>query len=445
MQFDTILANPPFQDTVNRNTTPHKLWIDFTKKELEFYLKEDGYLYQVSPASFSSPSSKILKLLQKYDTEYVNFSVGRHFDGIGSTFASYIVHKKITHPKPFTNIVVPDGTRIQFLLDKHTFYLPNDLCEESLSIHDKVMFTPKHKLEVMFDYVTNHNHNLKGDFPSLSKIPTNVHTVPVFHTNAQQWWSSKKQEIHPLLKVMWTRSGYTKPFYDNGTLGTTDMGYYIIVENQLLGENLAHNLNLSLFRYIFSTARWSGFGNELVFQNLPLIPLDKRLRDEEMFDYFGLNLLERLYVVRYLQSKKITFSTMNNDFSYEDKVWKLIRETMNSHTYMGGIERDKQRVQATAEVFTPTDLVLELIRSGDLQSFKKGKTILDPACGDGQFLLVAKLIKQFIFHMSEEEALNEIYGIDIMVDNVDLTNKRLGGGHIKVGNFMEEKSFSFDE
>ena len=33
MKFDNIVGNPPYQDTNKRNTTPHKLWIDFTKKE----------------------------------------------------------------------------------------------------------------------------------------------------------------------------------------------------------------------------------------------------------------------------------------------------------------------------------------------------------------------------------------------------------------------------
>ena len=37
---------------------------------------------------------------------------------------------------------------------------------------------------------------------------------------------------------MWTRSGYTKIFYDKGTMGITDMGYYVLVDSDSEGEIL---------------------------------------------------------------------------------------------------------------------------------------------------------------------------------------------------------------
>ena len=38
--------------------------------------------------------------------------------------------------------------------------------------------------------------------------------------------------------------------------------------------------------------------------------------------------------------------------------------------------------------------------------------------------------------MSEQEALQDIYGVDIMRDNVDLCKKRLGGGTILMGDSL---------
>ena len=71
-------------------------------------------------------------------------------------------------------------------------------------------------------------------------------------------------------------------------------------------------------------------------------------------------------------------------------MWDKIREEMNSHVYMSRIERDKQRIQSTAEIFTPTDLVLEMIERTGVERLGAGKTVLDPACGDGQFLMAVK-------------------------------------------------------
>ena len=44
-----------------------------------------------------------------------------------------------------------------------------------------------------------------------------------------------------------------------------------------------------------------------------------------------------------------------------------------------------------------------------------------------------------MFHhkMEREDALKDIYGVDIMRDNVDMTKKRLGGGNILMGNALE--------
>ena len=64
MRFDNILTNPPFQDTVNRKKTPHKLWIDFTLDVFDRLLKDGGNLLQVSPASFASPSNVVPDLMR---------------------------------------------------------------------------------------------------------------------------------------------------------------------------------------------------------------------------------------------------------------------------------------------------------------------------------------------------------------------------------------------
>lgn len=116
--------------------------------------------------------------------------------------------------------------------------------------------------------------------------------------------------------------------------------------------------------------------------------------------------------------------------------WDKIRDCMNDHTYMGEIDRDAYRIKATAEIFTPTDLVIRMLQRVNLNNFAPGKTVLDPACGDGQFLTGVKWIKVLFHKMSEEDALKDIYGVDIMRDNVELCKKRLGGGTILLGDAL---------
>lgn len=296
--FDVILTNPPFQDRQRRGKTRHKIWIDFTHTVFERLLSDNGLLCQVSPASFRSPSNTILELFRHHHVHWINLDTGQYFPGIGSTFADYAISKspsssvdtKITDEKGYTSSV---------RLDASVFYLPTDLTEEGLNVHAKVMFAGHEPLPVDRDYVTCHNIKRRTT-KTLSKTRTKQHVYPVLHTNRQTWWSSLEQDIARKQKVMWSRSGYTKPFFDDGKLGATDMVYFVLVPSASAGKNLAHNLNTRLFRYIYSTAKWSGFGNEKVFAALPRVPYDQPLSDQQMYELFGLTSKEARHVDQFV-------------------------------------------------------------------------------------------------------------------------------------------------
>ena len=84
-----------------------------------------------------------------------------------------------------------------------------------------------------------------------------------------------------------------------------------------------------------------------------------------------------------------------------------------------------------------------MLQKTNLDCFLPGKTVLDPACGDGQFLVAIKYVKILIHGMTESDALQDIYGVDIMRDNVDLCKKRLGGGTVLMGDSLcPEKRFT---
>ena len=118
-------------------------------------------------------------------------------------------------------------------------------------------------------------------------------------------------------------------------------------------------------------------------------------------------------------------------------MWTEIKKLVDEHGYMSGVDRMTERVKETGEVFTPTDLVIEILMGMPTSMFAPGKTVIDPACGDGQFLMAVKWLKVIEFNMSQDEALEDIYGVDIMRDNVDLCKKRLEGGNIVMGDTIE--------
>ena len=297
MQFDVVATNPPFQDSTKKKKTQHKLWIDFTQRAFDKWLKPGGLLLQVSPSSFMSPSNKILKIFQDKMALFLHLDTKRYFPDVGSTFADYaIVNTNSVFQK--TEITTSSGT-FSKEIDPTMLYLPNDFCEEAYSIHEKVIFNQRPKLDVRYDYVTCHNVLIHRN-DTISKTKTPDHIFPIFHTNSQVWYSKIRQDWAGKKKVMWSRSGYTKPFYDDGVYGGTDMAYYVLVPDVESGENLVSNLNTKLIKYILKSAKWSGFGNEKVFRSLPNLPIDRKLSNLEMYVLFGLTEEERDYVENHM-------------------------------------------------------------------------------------------------------------------------------------------------
>jgi type I restriction-modification system DNA methylase subunit len=117
---------------------------------------------------------------------------------------------------------------------------------------------------------------------------------------------------------------------------------------------------------------------------------------------------------------------------------KEIIDHIRNRSYMSGIDREKARITATGEVFTPTPLVQDLLIQLPLEIFTDNtKTVLDPTCGDGQFLgevLIRKMENGSTF----EQALSTVYGVDLMEDNVKLCRERLLCGREDLRHIVEQ-------
>jgi hypothetical protein len=128
-----------------------------------------------------------------------------------------------------------------------------------------------------------------------------------------------------------------------------------------------------------------------------------------------------------------------------DQIIKHIRD----RGYMSGVERDKARVKATGEIFTKEWLVracLDKIDQFDQNSFlDQTNTFCDPACGDGNLIsevLIRKIeavaINGEVNEKQFEQALQTIYGVDLMQDNVDLCRERLLCGRKDLRHIVEK-------
>lgn len=94
--------------------------------------------------------------------------------------------------------------------------------------------------------------------------------------------------------------------------------------------------------------------------------------------------------------------------------------------------KSKQRVKDAGEVFTPRWVVRDMLDLDEIKdmSFELDTTFLEPACGNGNFIiqiLVRKLmsVSAEAFDIDVARSVASIYGVDIAEDNVKETRARM--------------------
>lgn len=89
------------------------------------------------------------------------------------------------------------------------------------------------------------------------------------------------------------------------------------------------------------------------------------------------------------------------------------------------IQRSEERIRSTGEIFTPLELVDEILDKLPPELFTDPKkTFLDPAAGEGNFLV--RVVQRKIDNGSTPtEALSTTYGVELMEDNVARCRERL--------------------
>ena len=92
---------------------------------------------------------------------------------------------------------------------------------------------------------------------------------------------------------------------------------------------------------------------------------------------------------------------------------------------MTKLTRSKKRVADLGEVFTPGYIVAEMLELIPPEYWAKGTMIiLEPTCGNGQFVVKA-VEKKIEAGLSPIDACNTVFGLDIMDDNIEECRKRV--------------------
>jgi len=101
-----------------------------------------------------------------------------------------------------------------------------------------------------------------------------------------------------------------------------------------------------------------------------------------------------------------------------------MKQGQNTKGFM--LYRSKERAKLYGEVFTPpeiVDMMLDMVKE-DIENIYK--TVLEPSCGNGNFVvaIVERRMKAAKNDREKLIGLSNVYGIDIMEDNIMETRER---------------------
>ena len=90
MMFDTIIANPPYQDGKDSN-----FYMEFIRLSKRV-VKDDGGIVFVVPNRFCMKSSGVTNLLNEFQLNYVLWNASPHFPDVGTFIGAYVATNKET-------------------------------------------------------------------------------------------------------------------------------------------------------------------------------------------------------------------------------------------------------------------------------------------------------------------------------------------------------------
>ena len=308
--FDAVIGNPPYQEVSESGISKgggNNLYTKFIYYADQI-INQEGYLLYINPPTYFSPGRSNNKnnmnlrkdVLDKYYYYYINLEeCAKHFN-VGSKFIYYLIQKnsrKNTNVEiicKYNNKIYKTNLNQELIIRD---YLPYLLTKECLNILNKVKNSNLDKLAIfnstVFDkrrpYVFKKINKRESNEDYKIRALENGYIYPMQATSIQIVYSSKKCKNQSNKKVLMSRSGYLRPFYDNGIIGVGGDCFACLVKDENEGNKIIKLLNSRLYKFYIETNKWSGFHNKEVLKDLPdIIGKIDDITDENIYKYFGI-------------------------------------------------------------------------------------------------------------------------------------------------------------
>ena len=282
--FDAIIGNPPYQPPSNNKKGGKSIWDEFVKYSLK-NLKEKGLLLYVHPALWRKPENKMRDIMFNKQIHYLsihNDSEGLKNFGATTRYDYYLME----NIKPYKKSSV-------YFEDKKTY---------EININNDLPFIPNFGWSVfskIIDKLDDNGINLIGDSDChtmrnyVSKTQSEEYTYKLLNsisnTKGKTYcYSSRPHKCQTNKKVIFSNGRHIVPFYDNGKLGVTQGGLYILVNTDENGNKMVKYLNTNIIKLVVKATKWSNFETtKQIFNYIPnIINEIENINDKNIYEYF---------------------------------------------------------------------------------------------------------------------------------------------------------------
>jgi hypothetical protein len=268
-------------------------------------LNLNGYLLYINPPTYFGPGRSNNKndmnlrkdVFDKYYYHYINLEECSKYFNVGSKFIYYLIQKNSNKNNNVEIICKYNNNHYTTKLNQKLLirdYLPYLLTIECLNILDIIKNNYNDKLQIFHspDNRSDKKHVLnklkkENNEDYKKRALKNGYIYQMQATSVQVVYSSNKCKNQNDKKVLMSRSGYLKPFYDNGLIGIGGDCFACLVKDENGGHKIIKLLNSKLYTFFIEINKWSGFHNKEVLQDLPnIINEIDDINDDAIYEYF---------------------------------------------------------------------------------------------------------------------------------------------------------------
>jgi len=268
-KFDVIMGNPPFQsDGVSKGGGA--LWPKFVDFAFN-HVKEGGYITYIHPPGwrkYYDPSERDNQgrlwytIREKgWHLDYVNISdrPPTHFPIVDY----YVIHAKAsTKPTRYNSEFMGIKSAGESIIDYP--FIPNMLNDETMSILRKIFSVGGTPINII------RNQSFK---PSI--IDKDNKGIPHYHftdkAGEKQLYKKEYETVPEYISkdkvIMTFKAGYEKgrlfAFYNEGIMGTTANGMYMLTSSKVQGEKLAKFFNSDVITFLMKITQYSASPNHI--------------------------------------------------------------------------------------------------------------------------------------------------------------------------------------